>query len=153
MTGRLWPPATRITGLTWRRRGSGWGKTTPFFLPSTACCQSVEAAVSSAASSRRSSAAATNAATLPKKARIYVAAIDIAGEAENGEGAVLRATNPKQDSTVVTIGELDFSACDVIYRSSRGLKSSSITAGRAGSTASFTRSWWIYWAMPGSAAI
>ena len=48
-----------------------------------------------------------------------MAAIDIAGEAENGEGAVLRATNPKQDSTVVTIGELDFSACGDIQKQPR----------------------------------
>ena len=40
---------------------------------------------------------------------VYVAGIDLAGEAEEGEGAQLRALKPRQDSTVVTIGELDFS--------------------------------------------
>jgi hypothetical protein len=50
----------------------------------------------------------------PKK--VYVAGIDLAGEAEEGEGARLRAIKPKQDSTVITIGELDFSAIDGIQK-------------------------------------
>jgi hypothetical protein len=41
-----------------------------------------------------------------------VAGIDLAGEAEIEEGAILRALKPRQDSTVVTIGELDFSIGD-----------------------------------------
>ncbi len=44
----------------------------------------------------------------PKSGKIYIAGIDLAGEAEVGEGAALRALKPRQDSTVVTIGELDF---------------------------------------------
>ncbi|MDP2730251.1 MAG: hypothetical protein Q8O55_07205 [Dehalococcoidales bacterium] len=44
----------------------------------------------------------------PKK--VYVAGIDLAGEAEEVEGARLRAIKPQQDSTVVTIGEVDFSS-------------------------------------------
>ncbi len=40
--------------------------------------------------------------------QVYVAGIDLAGEAETEEGARLRAIKPRQDSTVVTIGELDF---------------------------------------------
>ena len=46
----------------------------------------------------------------PGGARVYVAGIDLAGEAEEGEDAALRALKPKQDSTVVTIAELDFDA-------------------------------------------
>ena len=46
----------------------------------------------------------------PEPGKVYVAAIDLAGEAEEGEGAYLRAVKPRQDSTVVTIGELDFSS-------------------------------------------
>jgi hypothetical protein len=46
----------------------------------------------------------------PAEKRAYVAGIDLAGEAEEGEDAALRAIKPMQDSTVVTIGELDFSA-------------------------------------------
>ena len=44
-------------------------------------------------------------------ARKYVAGVDLAGEAEEVRGgdAMLRAVKPRQDSTVVTIGELDFS--------------------------------------------
>ena len=49
----------------------------------------------------------------PDPERVYVAGIDLAGEAEEEEGAILRALKPRQDSTVVTIGELDFSVCDV----------------------------------------
>jgi hypothetical protein len=48
----------------------------------------------------------------PEPGKTYVAGIDLAGEAEEEEGARLRALKPRQDSTVVTIGELDFSICD-----------------------------------------
>jgi len=51
---------------------------------------------------------------LPDGSAIYVAGIDLAGVAEEGEDAALRAFKPKQDSTVVTIGELDFSVCSDI---------------------------------------
>lgn len=45
----------------------------------------------------------------PETGKVYVAGIDLAGEAEEGEDAHLRALKPRQDSTVVTIGEVDFS--------------------------------------------
>ncbi len=48
----------------------------------------------------------------PDRSKVYVAGIDLAGEAEAEEGAILRALKPRQDSTVVTIGELDFSIGD-----------------------------------------
>jgi hypothetical protein len=44
----------------------------------------------------------------PTPGRVYVAGIDLAGEAEDGEDALLRAARPRQDSTVITIGEIDF---------------------------------------------
>jgi hypothetical protein len=44
----------------------------------------------------------------PDHGKVYVAGIDLAGEAEEEEGACLRVLKPRQDSTVVTIGELDF---------------------------------------------
>jgi len=44
----------------------------------------------------------------PDTGAIYVAGIDLAGEAEEGEDSILRSIKPRQDSTVVTIGELDF---------------------------------------------
>ncbi|MBI2852935.1 MAG: hypothetical protein HYX84_07545 [Chloroflexi bacterium] len=44
----------------------------------------------------------------PEPGKVYVAGIDLAGEAEEGEGARLRALKPQQDSTVVTIGEVEF---------------------------------------------
>ncbi|MDD4859832.1 MAG: hypothetical protein PHR56_06480, partial [Dehalococcoidales bacterium] len=44
----------------------------------------------------------------PEKDKMYVAGIDVAGEAEEAEDAALRALKPRQDSTVVTIGEMDF---------------------------------------------
>ena len=47
----------------------------------------------------------------PSRGRVYVAGIDLAGEVEEGEGERLRALEPRRDSTVVTIGELDFSQC------------------------------------------
>ncbi len=45
----------------------------------------------------------------PEPGKTYVAGIDLAGEAEIEDGAALRALKPHQDSTIVTIGELDFS--------------------------------------------
>ena len=55
----------------------------------------------------------------PEPGKVCVAGIDLAGEAEAGEGAYLRALKPRQDSTVVTIGELDFSVCDEIQKQPR----------------------------------
>jgi hypothetical protein len=52
----------------------------------------------------------------PASGRVYVAGIDLAGEAEEVEGARLRAIEPRRDSTVVTIGELDFSVCDDVRK-------------------------------------
>ncbi len=54
----------------------------------------------------------------PESGRVYVAGIDLAGEAE-AEGADLRAAKPRQDSTVVTIAELDFSVCDGLQKQPR----------------------------------
>jgi len=50
----------------------------------------------------------------PKVGRRYVAAIDIAGKDEEAQDAVLRGLKPQKDSTVLIIGELDFSVCDAI---------------------------------------
>lgn len=52
----------------------------------------------------------------PETGKSYIAGVDIAGEAEEAEGAILRALKPIKDSTVVTIGELDFSANDGINK-------------------------------------
>ena len=50
---------------------------------------------------------------------VYVAGIDLAGEAEEAEDAYLRALKPRRDSTVVTIGELDFSICGEVMKQPR----------------------------------
>ena len=55
----------------------------------------------------------------PDQGKIYVAGIDLAGEAEEAEDAALRAMKPRRDSTVVTIGELDFSICNELTRQPR----------------------------------
>ena len=52
----------------------------------------------------------------PEQGKPYIAGIDLAGEAEEVESTALRALKPKQDSTVITIGELDFSVCDEINK-------------------------------------
>ncbi len=50
--------------------------------------------------------------------KVYVAGIDLAGE-EEGEGVEYLITlNPKRDSTVMTIGELDFSGCNEVNKES-----------------------------------
>ncbi|MBN1161095.1 MAG: hypothetical protein JXA17_04020 [Dehalococcoidales bacterium] len=48
--------------------------------------------------------------------RIYVAGIDLAGEAEEVEGEYLVRPDAGRDATVVTIGELDFTGFDEIHR-------------------------------------
>ena len=55
----------------------------------------------------------------PERGKVYVAGIDLAGEAEVAEGAYLIGLKPRQDSTVVTIGELDFSICDDVQKQPR----------------------------------
>jgi len=55
----------------------------------------------------------------PEHSKVYVAGIDLAGEAESEEGAMLRALQPRRDSTVVTIGELEFSSSDDVVKQSR----------------------------------
>ena len=55
----------------------------------------------------------------PEQGRVYIAGIDLAGEAEDAEGIALRALKPRRDSTVVTIGELDFSVCSGIVKQPR----------------------------------
>lgn len=50
---------------------------------------------------------------------IYVAGIDLAGEAEEAEDQALRRLRPRQDSTVVTIGRLDFSLCNELIKAPR----------------------------------
>ena len=52
----------------------------------------------------------------PDGNRVYVAGIDLAGEAEVGEDDYLRALKPHQDSTVVTIGELNFPDSDDVLK-------------------------------------
>lgn len=50
--------------------------------------------------------------------KIYVAGIDLAGEAEEEEGVRLRTLELRQDSTVVTVGELDLSISNVVRKQS-----------------------------------
>jgi len=51
-----------------------------------------------------------------EKGKTYIAGIDLAGEAGGDD---FTNTQPHQDSTVVTIGELDFSICDDIQKQPR----------------------------------
>jgi len=50
----------------------------------------------------------------PEPDKVYVAGIDLAGEAEEIEGAVLRYLKPRQDSTVVTIAEVGTRAASTL---------------------------------------
>ena len=52
----------------------------------------------------------------PDKGKIYIAGIDLAGEAEESDEERLSLKNPRQDSTVMTVGELDFSRCNDIQK-------------------------------------
>jgi len=53
----------------------------------------------------------------PEPGKVYLAGIDLAGEAE--EETPLASLKPRQDSTVLTIGELDYSICDEIQKEPR----------------------------------
>lgn len=53
--------------------------------------------------------------------KVYIAGIDLAGESEEEEGARLRAVKPRQDSTVITIGEVDRSSGN-IHRKQPGIR-------------------------------
>jgi hypothetical protein len=44
--------------------------------------------------------------TAPSPGRIYVAGLDLAGEAEQMQDSILRAASPRKDSTILTIAEL-----------------------------------------------
>jgi hypothetical protein len=48
--------------------------------------------------------------------KIYVAGIDLAGEAEETADLQLRALRPRRDSTVITIGELDYTVVNDIRK-------------------------------------
>ncbi len=50
----------------------------------------------------------------PQKGRTYIAGIDIAGEAADAD--IVKGLKPQQDSTVITIGELDYSVVEGIQR-------------------------------------
>jgi hypothetical protein len=50
--------------------------------------------------------------------KVYIAGIDLAGEEEMDDECLL-TVNPKRDSTVVTIGELDFNCRDEVNREPR----------------------------------
>jgi len=51
-----------------------------------------------------------------RSGKTYVAGIDLAGEAEEIEGVLRTAVNKRHDSTIVTIGEVDFTQADDINR-------------------------------------
>jgi hypothetical protein len=54
---------------------------------------------------------------LPEAGKIYVAGIDLAGEAETGEEEYFKIAKPKVDSTVLTIGEVIYDSRFKIYES------------------------------------
>jgi hypothetical protein len=51
----------------------------------------------------------------PESGKVYVAGIDLAGEAVDGE-QLLTAGQPRQDATVVTIAEVDFSGTNTLQK-------------------------------------
>ena len=55
----------------------------------------------------------------PEPGQVYIAGIDLAGEAEEEEAAIIKALKPRQDSTVVTIGQLDLSIIDEVQKQPR----------------------------------
>ena len=48
--------------------------------------------------------------------KIYIAGLDLAGETEESDDLRLRALKPRQDSTIITIGELDYSIVNKIQK-------------------------------------
>ena len=54
----------------------------------------------------------------PEPGKVYIAGLDLAGE-EEMDDAFLLTVNPKRDSTVVSIGELDFTSEDSVVKEPR----------------------------------
>ena len=52
----------------------------------------------------------------PEPEGVYVAGIDVAGEAEEPLDPTQGGATSRRDATVVTIGELDFSQCDQVFQ-------------------------------------
>ncbi len=52
----------------------------------------------------------------PEPNHVYIAGIDLAGEAEEEQGMQMTSIRPRQDSTVVTIGQLDFSILNPLQK-------------------------------------
>ncbi len=52
----------------------------------------------------------------PEEEKLYIAGIDLAGEAEEDDSEKLKSAEIRRDSTVVTIGELDFSEGDILRK-------------------------------------
>jgi len=55
----------------------------------------------------------------PEPGKTYIAGIDIAGESEGYDETDSSSKNKQRDSTVITIGELDFSNCDIFIKEPR----------------------------------
>ncbi len=55
----------------------------------------------------------------PEREKIYVAGIDLAGEAETEEEDYLKSLKPRQDSTVITIGELIHETGNILGKTAR----------------------------------
>ncbi|HEX7474949.1 MAG TPA: hypothetical protein VF318_03205, partial [Dehalococcoidales bacterium] len=77
---------------------------------------------------------------------IYVAGIDLGGEAEAGEDDYLKDLNPRHDSTVITIGEVQLPSSLInpklyIQINSLSPRSLNTTSGPAFATPTFTRKW------------
>lgn len=73
---------------------------------------------------------------VPEPGKIYVAGIDLAGEAETGEDDYLKMLKPRQDSTVMTIGEIDVSS--IMFQSQVNPAPSSGTQNSKPTALSFT---------------
>jgi hypothetical protein len=55
----------------------------------------------------------------PEPGKIYVAGIDLAGESETAEDDFLKSLKPKQDSTVITIGEIEWGKIQILKSKSQ----------------------------------
>jgi len=119
MIGRKWLNIIPITWLMLKPRGSAWGRITPLFLTQY-CLLPIHGGGGYLSPQQRAQLQGGHGRRhQPEAGKTYIAGIDLAGEAEEEEGAFFRALKPRQDSTVVTIGELDFSICSGVVKQPR----------------------------------
>ena len=106
----------RLSGLCRSRKTCGLVKITLCSLPNIVYCRFTAAEDFFQRSRKRNFRVIMPENNRQRAVKLYVAGIDLAGEAEEPDDAQARVLKPRQDSTVITIGELDYSVVNDIQK-------------------------------------